>query len=372
LPEPPRAGLTSAPADPNVPEVFYRACGYHVCGPRAVRIDILERLADLIRPLLAWRPNPENPSATPPKGSTGDGGFVVIPEMMSILGCSPDELSAVFTSLGFRLDRRPVKPAPAPELPAGLQQPGASGEAQSEGAVAAEISEPSTDEPGVPTEPLDAAVEGHSAESVAAEPEPTPVETPEVALEDPAEPGDAVPASGVSAADGQPVGAPEPQGAAVILSAASERPAGEAKPAEAEEIKYEDVWRPRRRHNGARPDRRHHRGRHDGGQREERHGQGHQQARPQHQNQRRRDRQPAAAASAAQGGAARHSDAALGGGHKHRDRKDARRDGRRGDDRRRNNERHGASVQIRSAAPPKRGEVDPDSPFAALSALKKA
>jgi hypothetical protein len=29
-------------------------------------------------------------------------------------------------------------------------------------------------------------------------------------------------------------------------------------------------------------------------------------------------------------------------------------------------------VQIRSAAPPKRGEVDPDSPFAALSALKKA
>jgi ATP-dependent RNA helicase SUPV3L1/SUV3 len=372
LPEPPRAGLTSAPADPNVPEVFYRACGYHVCGPRAVRIDILERLADLIRPLLAWRPNPENPSATPPKGSTGDGGFVVIPEMMSILGCSPDELSAVFTSLGFRLDRRPVKPAPAPELPAGLQQPGASGEAQSEGAVAAEVSGSSTDEPGVPTEPSDAAVEGHSAESVAAEPEPTPVETPEVALEDPAEPVDAVPASGVSAADGQPVGAPEPQGAAVILSAASEQPAGEAKPAEAEEIKYEDVWRPRRRHNGARPDRRHHRGRHDGGQREERHGQGHQQARPQRQNQRRRDRQPAAAASAAQGGAARHSDAALGGGHKHRDRKDARRDGRRGDDRRRNNERHGASVQIRSAAPPKRGEVDPDSPFAALSALKKA
>src|SRR5690606_36011523 len=77
LPQPPRAGLTSAPAETGVPEAFYRACGYHVCVPRAVRIAILERLADLIRPLLAWRPNPENPSAAPPKGSTGDGGFVV-------------------------------------------------------------------------------------------------------------------------------------------------------------------------------------------------------------------------------------------------------------------------------------------------------
>ena len=41
--------------DPACPEAFYRAYGYHVCGPRAVRIDILERLADLIRPLLGWR-----------------------------------------------------------------------------------------------------------------------------------------------------------------------------------------------------------------------------------------------------------------------------------------------------------------------------
>ena len=92
LPAPPRAGLTSAPAEQGVPEAFYRACGYHVCGPRAVRIDILERLADLIRPLLAWRPNPEDPAATPPKGSTGDGGFVVIPEMMSILGARQTSL----------------------------------------------------------------------------------------------------------------------------------------------------------------------------------------------------------------------------------------------------------------------------------------
>src|SRR5690606_19216967 len=78
LPEMPRAGLTSAPANPDVPDALYRAHGFHVCGPRSIRIDILERLADLIRPLLAWRASPDTASA-PPKGSTGDGGFVVTP-----------------------------------------------------------------------------------------------------------------------------------------------------------------------------------------------------------------------------------------------------------------------------------------------------
>ncbi len=106
LPDPPRAGLTSFTPDPACPEAFYRAYGYHVCGPRAVRLDMLERLADLIRPLLAWR---GTNGATPPKGATGDGGFTVIPEMMSLLGCSPDELGGVLKALGFRLDRRPIK-----------------------------------------------------------------------------------------------------------------------------------------------------------------------------------------------------------------------------------------------------------------------
>ena len=113
LPDPPRAGLTSAAADPATPEAFYRAFGYHVCGPRAVRFDMLERLADMIRPLLAWRANRDS-DAKLPKGSTGDGGFLATPEMMSILGCSPEELGKVLKALGFRLDRRPVKAAPKP------------------------------------------------------------------------------------------------------------------------------------------------------------------------------------------------------------------------------------------------------------------
>ena len=113
LPEPPRPGLTSLLVDKALPEPFYRACGYHACGPRAVRMDILERLADLIRPLIAWRAPADNPSATAPKGSTGDGAFTVIPEMMSILGCSPDELGEVLKTLGFWNEKRPKKPKAA-------------------------------------------------------------------------------------------------------------------------------------------------------------------------------------------------------------------------------------------------------------------
>jgi ATP-dependent RNA helicase SUPV3L1/SUV3 len=117
LPEAPRAGLTSFAPVPETPENFYRAYGYHVCGPRSVRIDILERLADLIRPLLAWRRSGEG--ATGPAGATGDGGFTTTPEMMSLLGCSPDELSGVLKALGFRLDRRRINPATAaPAVPA--------------------------------------------------------------------------------------------------------------------------------------------------------------------------------------------------------------------------------------------------------------
>ena len=100
-----------------MPEAFYRAYGFHLCGPRAVRLDILERLADQIRPLLAWRANPAAPSM-PPKGATGEGAFKATPEMMSILGCSPEELGNVLRALGFRSERRPVKEAPAPEAPA--------------------------------------------------------------------------------------------------------------------------------------------------------------------------------------------------------------------------------------------------------------
>ncbi len=62
LPEPPGQGLTSAVFDRSTPRGFYGVCGYRICGPRVVRIDMLERLADLIRERVFWRPRfPEEP-----------------------------------------------------------------------------------------------------------------------------------------------------------------------------------------------------------------------------------------------------------------------------------------------------------------------
>jgi len=119
LPEMPRPGLTSVAADLALPEDFYRACGFHVCGGRAVRIDILERLGDQIRPLVSWKPGAEK--AEPPAGALGGGAFKVQPDMMAILGCSQEELSGVLKALGYRVERRPVSNAHVAEAEAGAQ-----------------------------------------------------------------------------------------------------------------------------------------------------------------------------------------------------------------------------------------------------------
>src|SRR5208283_5895789 len=107
--ESPRQGLTSVPRNAAMPDAFYRAAGFHVCGQRAVRIDMLERLADIIRPLTAWKPTEAN--TEPPPGAAGGGAFKVRPEMMSIMGCSGEELALILESLGFRREKRPVKKA---------------------------------------------------------------------------------------------------------------------------------------------------------------------------------------------------------------------------------------------------------------------
>ncbi len=361
MPQPPRPGLTSATADPAIPEAFYRACGYHVCGPRAVRIDILERLADLIRPLLSWRAKPDEPSM-PPKGSTGDGGFVVIPEMMSILGCSPEELGAVFKSLGFRLDRRPVKPKPAEVSPP---------PAPAEGAEATEATatpEATVVDPTVPVADTDMQATAALPPGSLA-PEPAQVTTAETAPETaPAETPQAAQAAVEPASDEPPVAAAAPENGEA--EAATTPAAGGSEP---EGVKYEDVWRPRRRHEGPRPEHRRPERREGGGGRDH----GRRNRHPRDNNQPGAGQGTPAAAAPAPAEAQPKSD---GGKKRHhqrderrddRDRRDQRDHRKGGGDRRRHNERERPAFQVRSASP-RRPEVDPDSPFAALSALKKA
>ena len=138
-----------------------------------VRVDMLERLADLIRPLISWRKDKQSSSTqktttnnepsdqaepptqqaksdeapqdqaksdedgkdkTPapttqevPVGATGDGGFTIVPEMMSIMGCSAEELADVLQSVGYRATKKSVK-AEAVE-----QTPGEDSPSQQEG-----------------------------------------------------------------------------------------------------------------------------------------------------------------------------------------------------------------------------------------------
>ncbi|WP_421725426.1 helicase-related protein [Bauldia sp.] len=108
------SGRTSFPADPKIPGDLYRIVGYRVCGDMAIRVDILERLADLIRPLIAWRPTAEAPE--PPEGAVAGNGFTVTVAMTSLLGCSGDAFASVLRSLGYRMERRP-KPEPAVDAP---------------------------------------------------------------------------------------------------------------------------------------------------------------------------------------------------------------------------------------------------------------
>ncbi len=84
------SGRTSIPVDKETPKPLYRAAGYRVCGERAVRVDILERLADLIRPALSWR---EGSSLAKPDGAVDGRGFTVTGAMTSLIGASGEDFA---------------------------------------------------------------------------------------------------------------------------------------------------------------------------------------------------------------------------------------------------------------------------------------
>ena len=171
------SGRTSVPLNPEIPQTLYRVVGYRPVGTRAVRVDILERLADLIRPLIAWRPTPE--STTPPDGAISGYGFTVTVTMTSLLGCSGEDFASVLTALGYRMERRPAPPKPPAEAtaPAGATAPeGAAVPASAEAQPAAPEATalvPTQAEPAAPDVPATAPAEAEEtalAETDAAAP----------------------------------------------------------------------------------------------------------------------------------------------------------------------------------------------------------
>ena len=214
------SGRTSFPADKDVPKALYRTVGYRVCGERAVRVDILERLADLIRPAIAWRPG--SPSAKPPGGVEG-GGFTVTVNMTSLTGSSGEDFASILRSLGYRMEKR-VKPAEAPPAVPVEAAPAAETPAE---AAPAEVA-------------TEAPVEAVAAVEEAAAPD-APVETNTAPVAE-APPAETEVAPSVSA---EPVADAKP---------AEEKPA-EEKPAEEKRAEPEmiEVWRPGRPPEERRP-----------------------------------------------------------------------------------------------------------------------
>ncbi|WP_424984123.1 helicase-related protein [Maritalea sp. S77] len=158
LPQVILSGRTSIDVDQNFAKELYEIAGFKVVGPRAVRVDILERLADLIRPLISFDPA-RNQDTEAPDGAAPGNGFRVTVEMTSLLGCAGEEFNAVLKSLGYRVNRTKIEPTP---------------EAATDAAPAADAETTATPEEAAateaPTETPEASAELAEAKTEAAEP----------------------------------------------------------------------------------------------------------------------------------------------------------------------------------------------------------
>ncbi|MGB3815736.1 MAG: helicase-related protein [Shinella sp.] len=301
------AGRTSVVTDPSFERAFYKLAGFRFLGKRAVRIDILERLADLIRPLLQWKPGTPRPD-----GAYDGRRFVATTAMLSILGATPDDMEEILKGLGYRADS--VKAEEAAAFLAAQAPAGASAAAPTE---AAETTAEAADE-----HDADAAdAEGEAP--VAAEQAPA-TETAEAAaaVETPAAEAEALAAEGV-AADAEPV---------------------EAKPVL--------LWRPGSRHDNQRQGQRH------GGERQgDRQGQGERRegGRPRGQ--------PAGERGERRDGGRPNQGKGRDGKPQGGNRPD------RGERNERGGKPQQAKFEARP--PRKEKPIDPDSPFAKLAALKE-
>ncbi|WP_265517761.1 helicase-related protein [Nitratireductor luteus] len=222
------AGRTSVVTDPEFERGFYRLAGFRNLGRRAVRVDILERLADLIRPALAWKPG----NGQRPEGAFDGNAFAVTPAMMSILGATAEDMEAILKGLGYRSEEKPAGEVAA--TLAALDGDAVARKAGSEQAV-----ETAAESPSAPAASADATVQTPDASAA----------TDEASAAEPAKGAVAtdVPAAGegsaepVEAVAPEAIGEPAPSDDAVVDVPAPEAPAeGEAE----EALPPVLIWRP--------------------------------------------------------------------------------------------------------------------------------
>ncbi len=117
FPEAPPPGLVTVPVAKDAPQGYDTMCGYRDAGERSIRIDMLERLADMLR------------------AEDSRGGFEAKPDMLSITGMTLEQFADLMQGLGYKAERgerEKVKAAPAeqpaaeaPEQPAVEETPAA-------------------------------------------------------------------------------------------------------------------------------------------------------------------------------------------------------------------------------------------------------
>jgi ATP-dependent RNA helicase SUPV3L1/SUV3 len=262
------SGRTSFPVDKLLDRDAYRVLGYKQCGERAVRVDILERLADLIRPALSWR---AGAAGEKPAGAFDGRSFVVTQAMTSLTGSAGEDFASILRALGYRMEKRP--PLPPEPVPVAVEAPAeaaaveaVAAEAGAETALVAAAAEASAapqvlDESGATPEPAaaDATPTIETGETAAA-----PSDTPQVLDES----GATVPEAGLPTATVESEAAPAaPAEAAAVEAVAAEAgaetalaetsvEASGAAPVIAAAPELVEVWRP-----GGRPEER--RPRHD-------------------------------------------------------------------------------------------------------------
>ena len=87
FPQAPTPGLVTIPSIEGPVSDYYNNAGYRLCGDRAIRIDMLERLADLLRERDSRR------------------GFEAQPEMLSITGTSLEQFANLMVGLGYNVEK---------------------------------------------------------------------------------------------------------------------------------------------------------------------------------------------------------------------------------------------------------------------------
>ena len=99
FPESPPPGLVTIPNIAEVPKQHYTLSGYHPAGSRAIRIDMLERLADILRT------------------KDSRAGFEATADMLSITGMTLEQFSDLMAGLGYKGEKGERAKVKAMELP---------------------------------------------------------------------------------------------------------------------------------------------------------------------------------------------------------------------------------------------------------------